>query len=179
MGVSNRTLLDVATVVLVASPSASMGDVAAAAGISRTTLHSRFPSREALLAALAADAMDLVEQAYGEARLEVGAVMDALRRLVALLVPLGPRLDFLLRERSLDDDAAVTVRYSHLERPIVALFERGQLEGVIRADLPPWWLASGATGLVSAAWEAIADGRLAPRDAAGFVVTTLLDGVGP
>jgi len=179
MVVSNRTLLDVATVVLLASPSASMGDVAAAAGISRTTLHSRFTSREALLAALASDAMDLVEQAYRDARLEDGAVPDALRRLIALLVPLGPRLDFLLRERSLDEDAVVTARYGQLERPIVALFERGQLEGVVRADLQPWWLASGATGLVSAAWEAIADGRLAPRDAAGLVITTLLDGVGP
>lgn len=178
MAVSNRTLLDTATRVLVATPSASMGDVATAAGISRTTLHSRFPSREALLAALADDAMDLVEQAYREARLDDGPMTDALRRLVALLVPLGPRLDFLLRERSLDDDAAVTARYAELERPLVALFRRGGLEGAVRTDLPPWWLASGATGLVSAAWEAVADGRLAPRDAADLVVTTLLDGVG-
>lgn len=178
MAVSIRTLLDTATRVLVTSSSASMGDVAAAAGISRTTLHSRFPSREALLSALADDAMDLVEQAYRDARLDDGSVADALRRLVALLVPLGPRLDFLLRERSLDDDAAVTARYVQLEQPLVALFERGRHEGAVRTDLPPWWLASGATGLVSAAWEAVADGRLAPRDAADVVVTTLLDGVG-
>lgn len=178
MAVSKRTLLDTATRVLVASPSASMGDVANAAGISRTTLHSRFPSREALLSALAEDAMDLVEQAYREARLDDGTMTDALRRLVALLVPLGPRLDFLLRERSLDDDDAVTARYAQLEQPIVALVERGRDEGAVRTDLPTWWLASGATGLVSAAWEAIADGRLAPRDATDLVVTTLLDGIG-
>ena len=178
MIVSNRTLLDAATRVLVASPSASMGDVATAAGISRTTLHSRFSSREALLSALADDAMDLVEQAYRDARLDDDDMTEALRRLVASLVPLGPRLDFLLRERSLDDDAAVTARYVQLEQPLVTLFERGRHEGAVRTDLPTWWLATGATGLVSAAWEAIADGRLAPRDAADLVVTTLLDGVG-
>jgi len=178
MTVSNRTLLDAATRVLVASPSASMGDVATAAGISRTTLHSRFSSREALLSALADDAMDLVEQAYRDARLDDDDMTEALRRLVASLVPLGPRLDFLLRERSLDDDPAVTARFAQLEQPLVTLFERGRHEGAVRTDLPTWWLATGATGLVSAAWEAIADGRLAPRDAADLVVTTLLDGVG-
>jgi AcrR family transcriptional regulator len=76
MIVQTRTLLDVATRVLVADPAASLGDVAAAAGVSRTTLHSRFPTRHALLVALAEEALTLVEQALEDSGIEAADAED-------------------------------------------------------------------------------------------------------
>lgn len=179
MAVQKETLLDVATQVLLHSPAASLAEVAAAAGVSRTTLHQRWPTRQDLLVALALAAMDLVRDAYAAARLEEGTAREAVERLVDRLVPLGPRLEFLLRERSLDAVDEVTRRYAELDHPLVVLVERGQDAGELRADLPAWWLVASLTGAVYAAWEAIADGRLAPRDATGLVVTTVLDGMAP
>ena len=91
-------MLDAAVTTLLISPGASLAEVAAAAGVSRTTLHSRFATRNDLLAALAHDAMDLLSRAYAAARLEEGDVRDALRRLLTETVPLGPRIGFLLRQ---------------------------------------------------------------------------------
>ncbi|WP_208817652.1 TetR/AcrR family transcriptional regulator [Micromonospora echinofusca] len=179
MNVQSATLLEVATRVLLVDPTASLGDVARAAGVSRTTLYARFPTRQALLVALASEAMDLVEQAYAAARLDDGAVEQALRRLVELTVPLGSRVEFLLRERSLDIEPELVARYEQLDAPVIALMRRAQIAGQVRADLPAWWMATAVIGAVSTAWEAIADGRLAVRDAPSLVLDTVLSGFLP
>lgn len=179
MVVQKRTLLDVATRVLLQSPTASLAEIAAAAGVSRTTLHQRYPTRQDLLVALALEAMDLVRQAYADARPDEGSAREAIERVVDRMVPLGPRLEFLLRERSLDAEEEVNRRYADLDAPLVVLVTRGQAAGELRADLPAWWLVASLVGAVYAAWEAIADGRLAPRDATGLVLTSVLDGLAP
>lgn len=179
MAVQSGEVLAVATQVLIESPGASLGDIARAAGISRTTLHTWFPTRQELLIALAMAAMDLIEEAYVEAELEVGPVEDAIRRAVALMIPLGPRVEFLLRERSLDAEAEVVARHQRLDRPMEDLVRRGQDRGTLRRDLPGWWIVSSLASAVFGAWNAVADGRLAPRDASDIVCATVLDGLIP
>lgn len=178
MTVQTDTLLEVATRVLVADPSASLAEVARAAGMSRTSLHSRYPTRTALLTALAHEAMNLVERAYAGAHLDDDDVGAALGRLVDRLVPLGPRVEFLLRERALDAEASVVARYETLDQPLIERIARAQHDGQVRADLPAWWVAAALLAAVYSAWEAVADGRLAPRDAPALVRTTVLHGVG-
>jgi AcrR family transcriptional regulator len=177
MVVRDEALLTAATQVLLRQPTASLADIAAATGISRTTLHSRFPTRQALLVGLAQAAMDLVEKAYVEARLDDGEVLASLRRVVEVMMPLGERVGFLMRERSLDVEPELTARYTALDRPLADFVARAQQAGALRADLPAWWVAASLTGAVFTAWEAIADGWLAPRDAPELVLRTVLDGV--
>src|SRR6202161_2334191 len=62
---ARRSLLDVAAEVLVADPSASLAQVAEAAGIGRTTLHKQYATREDLLRAVGDRAIDLFEEALG------------------------------------------------------------------------------------------------------------------
>lgn len=66
MAVSTASILDTASRVLAASPRASLADVAGAAGISRTTLFSRYATREALLEGLAVDAIERIDDACVE-----------------------------------------------------------------------------------------------------------------
>jgi AcrR family transcriptional regulator len=179
MAVRDDGLLAVATQVLLRRPTASLTEVAAATGVSRTTLYARFPTRQALLVGLAQAAMDLVEKAYLDADLDNADVTGSLTRVVELLVPLGERVEFLLRERSLDDEPELVARYAVLDRPLVEFVSRAQQVGELRADLPAWWIVLSLAGSVYAAWEAIADGRLAPRDASALVLNTELDGIRP
>lgn len=178
MVVQNVTLLDVAARTLLANPVASLNDVAVAAGISRTTLHSRFPTREALLVAMAHEAMDMVEVVYAASGLDGGESIDVVfGRLVDGLMPMGARIELLLRERSLDTDKAITNRYHDLDRPLIGFVARAQSLGELANDVPAWWVASALLGTVYTAWEAVADGRLAPRDAPGLVLRTVVDGL--
>jgi hypothetical protein len=45
------------------------------------------------------------------------------------------------------------------------------------SDVPAWWVASALLGTIYTAWEAVTDGRLAPRDAPALVLRTVVDGV--
>ncbi|GAB2821463.1 TetR/AcrR family transcriptional regulator [Lentzea nigeriaca] len=166
-------LLDTATSVLLKDPTASLGDVAKAAGVGRTTLHKRFPTRADLIHALATEALDLVGEAISSVDLDTD---DAIEQLVEKLVPLGPRIEFLLRFPNLRDDERLSVRLTTLDQPVIDLISR--LQGTrLRADLPAWWITQILYAGVYSAWEGIAAGRLAPLDAPRLVLTTFYLGV--
>lgn len=180
MIVQQATLLEVATRTLLAHPSASLSEIAEAAGISRTTLHARFPTREALLAAMAHDAMDVIETVYAGSGLDSDAPVESvLGQVVHGILPLGPRVEFLLRERSLDTQTSVTERYDRLDTPLIDYLEGAQSRGELVRDVPAWWIAWALLGTVHTAWEAVADGRLAVRDAPRLILATLLNGIRP
>ncbi|WP_433264010.1 TetR/AcrR family transcriptional regulator [Actinosynnema sp. CS-041913] len=169
-------LLETATRVLLADPSASLGDVAKAAGIGRTTLHKRYPTRQDLVVALANSALDVVDQAIDGIDL-TAPTHEVLDRLVTTLVPMGPRLEFLLRFPGLEQDPRVAARLARMDQPLLEFVKTGQDHGRLRADLPTWWVLDTLYAVVYSAWESIAAGRLAPLDAPKLVLTTVLKGV--
>ena len=178
-------LLQVAAEVLVADPRASLGEVAAAAGVGRTTLHKRYPTREALLLAVAHDSVDRFADAVADSGIALLAphataadATAALRRLVEALVPLGARLEFLLRQPSLDDDPALAARIEQLDAPIEEFVRRAQRAGAVRREMPVWWVVSTLYALTYSAWDGVARGRLAARDAPDLAFGALLAGIG-
>ncbi|WP_020672074.1 TetR/AcrR family transcriptional regulator [Amycolatopsis nigrescens] len=172
--------LEIAADVLVADATASLAEVAKAAGIGRTTLHKHYPTRQALLVAVAHDSLRLLENAIEDARLDDQgeSAAEALRRMIELLVPLGSRIAFLLRQPSLDAEVAITERFERVEEPVNAFVERAQQELVLRPELPVWWVANSLYSFVYTAWEGITLGKLAPLDAPGLALDTALAGLG-
>jgi AcrR family transcriptional regulator len=166
-------LLQTATSVLLKDPTASLGDVARAAGVGRTTLHKRFPTRAALVRAVANDALDLIDSVACQVDFDRD---DAIEDLVTRLVALGPRVEFLLRFPGLERDEELRARIEAMDLPVLDLITR--LQGTtLRRDLPAWWILQTLYAGLFNAWEAISDGRLAPLDAPRFVLTTVFEGV--
>jgi AcrR family transcriptional regulator len=165
------SLLDVATDVLVAEPGATLATIATAAGISRTTLHSHYPSREALLRAVAERAMGLCADAISDAGATTGG--DLLAAVVAALVPVGAHLAFLWRNPSFDHDPELGARWLEIEGDLREVLQVARSAGSLPADLPDWWSVHALFALVYVASENIYLGRLAPLDAPGLVLTTL------
>lgn len=181
MAASTDAILDAAARVLAASPAATLADVATAAGISRTTLFTRFATRDDLLRALAADALNRIDDALERAGIEDPArdPVVALADLADRMMPLGARLGYLLRERTLDDDDVLDERWRRIDRVLTDAVRRAQAAGRIRADLPAQWVSDAWFWLVAAAWDGIDCGRIAPLDGSRLVLTTLLDGAAP
>jgi TetR/AcrR family transcriptional regulator, mexCD-oprJ operon repressor len=124
---------------------ASMNDVAAAAGVARATVYRYFPNREALLDALAAEAVGAVETRLTSARVDEVAPEEGIARVVRALVGLGDSFVLLARDRPRSDPERVE---RVLTQPLRRLFERAQADGEIRDDITSARLTDALIGLV-------------------------------
>lgn len=174
---TRRALLDAAVTVLTKDSSASLAEVAAVAGVGRTTLHRYFPTREGLIRALVEDALDRVAEAIASAHPHEGPVLDALQRVTDTVVPLGPSLAFLHAEPDVFNARDLIRRWYDALEPIAGAIERGQADGSIRSDLPVMWIVDAYTGLILTAWDVADEGRIWLQDAPRLVMATFASGI--
>ncbi|WP_158621366.1 TetR/AcrR family transcriptional regulator [Streptomyces triticirhizae] len=172
---TRRAILDAAIEVLAADGSASLGDIARAAQVGRSTLHRYFADRSALIHALVRDCAEATLRAVEEARLEDGPVADAFRRLVRAMFDLGYRVNFLFNEVALSNAEWDEAGWERAHVPMVTLFQRGKDEGYFAAEIEPEWFVRSLWYLISAGWEAMAEDDL-PRHVALERVTMTLEG---
>jgi AcrR family transcriptional regulator len=177
VGRTRQALLDTAARVLVGNRAAGLDEVAVSAGVVRTTLYRHFHSREALMRAVAMHAAERAERALLDAEVEVGPVVPALLRAAEGLISMEPQLQFLVEEATRGDEAVLS-RWGQIMNQLVKLVKRGQAEGVLRPEVSSEWTVRAFVALLCVAWQGIAEGSLAPREAPGLVADTLLDGVG-
>jgi TetR/AcrR family transcriptional regulator, mexCD-oprJ operon repressor len=167
-------ILDAAAACLSRSPTASMGEIAQAAGVGRVTVYGHFPSREALVEATLTR---LLEQ--GDAVLSGLDLTGDPRQALRTLIESSWRL---IADASAVLEAAQAVLPPGRIRELHArpaqraeqLIRRGQAEGAFRTDLPPTWLASVLHHVLKGASADIGGGRLDPADAPRFIVATVL-----
>lgn len=167
---SPAPVLDMAAAVLAKDPAASLGQVAGAAGIGRTTLHKQFPTRHDLLVAVAARALDISESVVATAAEDP----DPLRRIIVDLLPYGAYMTLLMAQPEVFAEDAITARTDAIATPIAAIVAGA---GSIRPGIPDWWLVRSLHSLLSTAWDLVQAGWLAPRDAPELVLSTFTGGV--
>lgn len=170
------TILESAARALAGSETASMDEIAAAAGVGRATLYRRFATRDDLLRTLAEYAVDELARRLDEARLADVPVEEALARVARAALTVGDRYAVLVREQVRGDRAAVERR---LRAPIRRVIRRGQREGTLRANVEPDVLLDLFGGLLTAAARITSERRAGVEDAAALVTATFLRGVSP
>ncbi|QFU91421.1 TetR/AcrR family transcriptional regulator [Amycolatopsis sp. YIM 10] len=176
---TRKSTLGIAADVLALDPTASLSAIAEAAGIGRTTLHKRYPKRQDLLLAVARDSIEQIWQALDEtgATADGPVTAETLREFVEASVQLGSRIAFLFRQPTLDPVKEVEVAIERLEEAAEEFIGRAQRDGLLRADLPAWWVAGALNSVAYAAWEGVVRGKLAPRDAPKLALDTALTGL--
>ncbi|WP_067225975.1 TetR/AcrR family transcriptional regulator [Streptomyces sp. NBRC 109706] len=173
---TRRAILDAAVTVLGRDRSAPMSEIARAAEVGRSTLHRYFPDRAALVSGLYVQCAETIERTVGDLQLDQGEVPDAFRRLVAALFEHGQLVDFLFSEPQHNGYGWDDERWERAHIPMALLFVRGQDEGYFAAEFDADWFIRALWYMLSAGWEASAEGL--PRHLAlDRVVRTLTDGV--
>src|SRR5881392_2096674 len=118
MTVDRAQVLHSAAALLTRRSTATMDEVARAAGISRATLHRQFAGRDALVRALEELGIAACESALDRARLDEGPAADAWRRLIREVEPSAPRLAFRVTENQLFEGEQQHAGWAHLDSRI-------------------------------------------------------------
>ncbi len=158
-------------------PTASLGDIAARAGVGRATLHRHFPGRAELMRALAKTAMTELDEAVELATEDATSHTEALRLALEAMIPLATRQWFLANDPIAHDPEiarAMSADRRLLDDAIIAA--RG--EGAFALDLPVAWIAEIYDAVLFAAWTLVRAGDATHRQAADLAWRTLLNGVG-
>ncbi|AEW97623.1 MULTISPECIES: TetR/AcrR family transcriptional regulator [Streptomycetaceae] len=177
MSFDREQVLRAAAAVLTRRATASMDEIARAAGISRATLHRHFPGRDALVRALGTLGIEQTEECLDAARIEEGDPEEAVRRLIREAVPISGFLAFLYGENQLYDLPEMAEGWARIDERVGALFRRGQEAGRFRYDLTPAWLCEALYALIAASGWCVQDGKVAARDGARLVGDLLLGGM--
>lgn len=164
--------------VLAQRAGASMGDIADAAEVGRSTLHRYFPERSELISAIFRMTVDRLSEALAEARLTEGTPAEALRRAVHAYFELTPSMLQVCSEaQQRDDDEWLVQAYTEAERPVADLIERGQLAGYFDPAVSKLWIHKVLWWNVLAGIEAIGEGLLTKHQAAESVIRLLERGL--
>ncbi|MEV5554752.1 helix-turn-helix domain-containing protein [Nonomuraea wenchangensis] len=174
---SVRAILEAAEQVLAQEPGASMEQIAAAAGVARTTIHRRFANRQALIEALASSAARQLAQAVDDGRPDTAPPLVAMHRITANVLQVKSAWAFALG-RPADPGSEAAVLHQDIARSCTAVLKRAQDAGLIdqAADLD--WVRRVYYALIGESLHGNPDGA-DPDTLAARIIDTLLHGAGP
>jgi AcrR family transcriptional regulator len=170
-------IIAAATALLAANPGASMAEIAEASGLVRATLYRHFPTRDDLIRAMYAAALDDALKAILSVDPEQGKATDAIARVVDALLVVGDRYRILSEERR--GYPELREKEQSVGAPLIALVERGQKGGELREDMPLRWIVASLGCLVNEALRAVGREDIDRAEAGTLVTRTFLESMRP
>lgn len=158
-------------------PSATMDEIARAAGASHATIHRRFPTRTDLMVALSRWAVSRIVAALESAGIASAPAYVSLYQATRNVIEVKVSLEYA-RGLPPADDPTVTQLQARMQTLADDLITRCVDAGLIAADADPDWVRTVFYALVHEATSPEVPPELSVDAAATRVVETLLHGVG-
>ena len=152
----------------------SKSEVAEAAGVARATLYRYFPTRERLLQALAAAAIDATAARLAEADLDAVPVAEGIARVARVVAAAGSKYAALVSQ--LGPGKVGREDPQQIKTMIQALMRRGIDDGTFRGDITADELGFLLGSLLEAAARLAAGHQAGAEKAAALVTSVFLYG---
>ncbi|MEU8242694.1 TetR/AcrR family transcriptional regulator [Actinoplanes missouriensis] len=175
---TRQAILDAATAVFARNPGATLGDVAVAAGVGRTTLHRYYADRAELVTALHVEAGRRLEAARLRARIGEDTGAEAVRRLGQEYFDLGDILSLLFNDQVTLEGGAET-ESGGCDPEFEAMVRRGYADGSIDPSLPADWVQSVLWAQLYAGWSYLAERQVSRHEALRLVLHSLVNSLHP
>lgn len=169
---TRRDIVEAAINAWAADNSRSLGDVADAAGVGRTTLNRHFSNRAELVAAVDAECRDRFAQALARSRPDEGSGLAGLQRACTEIIQLGPVLGLIFADNALVDPDT----WGHPDT-FGLLIIRGQADGSVASDLPADWVAIHTWTTLFAAQLMLQTGSATGHEVSELLIRTLASGI--
>lgn len=176
---TRRAIIEAAVGLLARSPGASLSEVAAEAGVGRTTVHRYFPERSDLLTALVEEADRRIEESTERARVSEGPADQVLVRLCQEYSELGDWLTLMFTQSIRLDSEDFWNEEGPGDEAMAELVTRGHREGSIDDSMPADWLASLLWSLLFTAWAQVRSGANTRHEATSLCLATLRKVIAP
>ena len=170
--------------VLARNRSATLPDIANAAGVGRTTLHRYFADRERLIHEATQDSIRVIDETIAQAATDQGPALDAMHRYINAIVSSGDRILFLFRDTTAPRYSACgsATRISEAvnepnREPVIALIKRGQDEGAFDPELSVAWIEHALYALIRQGCEDASRGDMLRHTVAPTVIRTFERGI--
>jgi AcrR family transcriptional regulator len=175
---TRQAIIDAAIAVLGKNLSASLGEVATAADVGRTTLHRYYPERSDLIKAIKAESVLRLHRATERARLDEGTGAEALHRLCEEYFELGDVLSLVFSDQQFLTEADWCGVDTSEDR-FKAMVSRGHDDGSIDPDLPASWLENVLWSQLYSAWSYAAESGDSRHHVLRLTLRTLMGAVAP
>ncbi|WP_433392553.1 TetR/AcrR family transcriptional regulator [Micromonospora sp. KLBMP9576] len=166
---TRQAIVDAAIEVLGRNPAASLGDIAAAAEVGRTTLHRYFAERADLLNAIGTEAGARLARATAQARMADGTGASAVRRLCQEYFDLGNLLSLIFSE----PETGTGSTGGGCDPEFVAMVARGHRDGTIDPELPEGWVQSLIWSQLYAGWAYLAETGASRHEVLRLILRTV------
>ncbi len=176
---TRQAVVQAAISTLAADPGAALGDIAAAAGVSRTTVHRYFAERADVLDAVAAEVVRRVCDATDRARLEHGPAVGAIERLVREYADLHEELTLMFTAAVVIGDDAWATTERPAEQALAAAVARGHDDRTIDGSLPSGWVENVIWAQLYTAWAYAKTADVPRQDAIDLCARSVLKVLAP
>ncbi|MCX4385513.1 TetR/AcrR family transcriptional regulator [Micromonospora peucetia] len=166
---TRQAIVDAAIEVLGRNPAASLGDIATAADVGRTTLHRYFAERADLLAAVGTEANARLDRATAQARMAEGTGASAVHRLCQEYFDLGSLLSLIFTE----PETGAGTTGGGCDPDFAAMVERGHRDGTIDPELPVDWVQSLIWSQLYAGWSYLAETDASRHEVLRLILRTV------
>ena len=171
--IKNEVIFSTATRVLAERPDATLQTIAQEAGVSRTTIFNRFPTRESLLQALCNDAFMRIKTVMSTlTEVSTSESPQKLFDITQQLIPLAQQSIFLRNVPT--ENNKMNSLWEEATIPLTNYFMQLKNEGILNNEIPNRWLVASYISLLFAAWDEVSLGELGSVQASRLVVQSWL-----